>query len=45
MAYGYIGTMRTKPGHRDRVAAILTGGADGLRVAGCQIYAAGRLGR
>ena len=38
MAYGYTATMRTKPGHRDDVTAILLSGADGLRAAGCQLY-------
>lgn len=41
MAYGYIGSMRVKEGHRDAVAAILTSGADGLRAAGCRLYAVG----
>ena len=39
MAYGYIGSMRARPGSRDEVIAILLGGADGLRAAGCQVYA------
>jgi quinol monooxygenase YgiN len=39
MAYGYIGSMRTRPGHRDEVVRILLSGADGLRAAGCQLYA------
>jgi quinol monooxygenase YgiN len=38
MAYGYIGSMRAKPGHRDEVAAILLSGTDGLRAAGCLLY-------
>lgn len=38
MAYGYIGSMRTKPGHRDDVVAILLGGVDSLRAAGCELY-------
>jgi quinol monooxygenase YgiN len=37
--YGYIGSMRTQPGRRDEVIQILLGGADGLRTAGCQVYA------
>lgn len=37
--YGYIGSMRTKKGHRDDVIEILLSGADGLRTAGCQLYA------
>jgi quinol monooxygenase YgiN len=41
MAFGYIGSMRTKPGHRDDVVAILTRGHDGLRQAGCRLYAVG----
>ncbi|WP_250035027.1 putative quinol monooxygenase [Paractinoplanes maris] len=41
MPYGYIASMKTKPGHRDEVAAILTGGADGLRAAGCHLYLVG----
>lgn len=38
MAYGYIASMKTEPGHRDDVVAILLGGADGLRRAGCELY-------
>ncbi len=41
MLYGYIGSMKTKPGHRDEVVAILLSGANGLREAGCEIYAVG----
>ncbi len=41
MAFGYIGSMRTKPGHRDDVVAILTSGQAGLKTAGCQVYAVG----
>jgi quinol monooxygenase YgiN len=37
--YGYIGSMRTKDGRRDEVVQILLSGADGLRAAGCQLYA------
>ncbi len=33
--------MRTRPGHRDDVVAILLEGTDGLRAAGCQLYAVG----
>lgn len=36
--YGYLATMRTKPGHRDDVVALLLGGEDGLRAAGCDLY-------
>ena len=41
MPYGYIGSMRTRAGRRDEVIAILLSGADGLRAAGCQVYAVG----
>jgi quinol monooxygenase YgiN len=41
VAYGYIGSMRTRKRHRDEVIEILLGGADGLRAAGCQLYAVG----
>jgi quinol monooxygenase YgiN len=37
--YGYIGSMRTRPQRRDEVTEILLSGADGLRSAGCQLYA------
>jgi quinol monooxygenase YgiN len=36
--YGYIGSMKTRPGHRDHVVAILLSGVDGLRQAGCDLY-------
>jgi quinol monooxygenase YgiN len=38
VAYGYIGSMRAKSGHRDEVVAILLSGADGLRATGCLLY-------
>jgi quinol monooxygenase YgiN len=38
MAYGYIGSMKTKSGHRDDVVSILLNGAEGLRAAGCDLY-------
>ena len=41
MPYGYFGSMKTRPGHRDEIVAILLGGADGLRAAGCDLYAVG----
>jgi quinol monooxygenase YgiN len=41
MAYGYIGTMRTKAGHRDEVVEILLRGVDGLRAVGCHSYIVG----
>ena len=39
MPYGYIGSMRARAGSRDDVIAILLSGSDGLRAAGCQLYA------
>lgn len=39
--YGYLGSMRTRPGHRDDVVAILTKSGDGLRSAGCELYLVG----
>lgn len=41
MRYGYFGTMRVKPGHRDEVVATLTSGQEGLKAAGCDLYAVG----
>ena len=41
MPYGYLGSMKVKPGCREDVVAILTGGADGLRAAGCLLYVVG----
>jgi quinol monooxygenase YgiN len=41
MLYGYLGTMKTKPGRRNEVVAILLSGADGLRQAGCDLYVVG----
>jgi quinol monooxygenase YgiN len=38
MAYGYIGSMKTKPGCRDDVVSILLSGVDSLHEAGCDIY-------
>ena len=38
MRYGYIGTMRTRPGRRDEVVAILLRDVEGLREAGCDAY-------
>jgi quinol monooxygenase YgiN len=38
MPYGYIGSMKAKPGHRDDVVTMLVSGADGLRAAGCDSY-------
>jgi quinol monooxygenase YgiN len=36
--HGYINSMKTRPGRRDDVVAILLSGADGLREAGCELY-------
>jgi quinol monooxygenase YgiN len=41
VTYAYFGSMKARPGHRDEVLAILTGVADGLRDAGCRLYAVG----
>jgi quinol monooxygenase YgiN len=41
VTYAYQGTMRTRPGHRDDVVAILLSGTGGLRAAGCHLYAVG----
>ncbi|MGW7575731.1 putative quinol monooxygenase [Streptomyces sp. NPDC054765] len=41
MPYGYQATMKARPGHRDEVIAILLRGTDGLRAAGCRLYAVG----
>lgn len=41
VAYGYWGTMRTQPGRRDEVIAILLSGSEGLRAAGCRLYVVG----
>jgi quinol monooxygenase YgiN len=39
--YGYLATMRTKPGRRDELVKILLGGETGLREAGCDLYVVG----
>lgn len=41
MLYGYIGSMKTQPGKRDDVAAILVSGAESLRELGCRSYVVG----
>jgi quinol monooxygenase YgiN len=41
MAYGYIGSMKTKAGRRDDVVSILLAGVDGLRKSGCHLYVVG----
>lgn len=39
--YGLIGTMRTKPGQRDAVVALLLRDVDDLKTAGCHLYVVG----
>ncbi|MGJ5755047.1 quinol monooxygenase YgiN [Streptomyces puniciscabiei] len=41
MTYGCIASMKTTPGSRDEVVAILLGAAEGLRAAGCDAYVVG----
>jgi quinol monooxygenase YgiN len=41
VTYGYLGSMRTRHGHRDEVVAILLGGVGGLRAVGCDLYLVG----
>ncbi|MEB8344105.1 putative quinol monooxygenase [Streptomyces endophyticus] len=41
MAYGYIGSMKTQPGKRDEVVAILLSGAASLEALGCRSYLVG----
>ncbi len=36
--YGYINSMRTRPGHRQEVVEILLAGVEGLRCVGCLQY-------
>ena len=36
--YGYINAMKTKPGRREEVVAILLEGAEGVGTAGCLQY-------
>lgn len=38
MRFGYISSVRVKPGHRAEVAAVLADAAEGLRAAGCALY-------
>jgi len=40
VTYGYLVSLRTRPGHRD-VIAILLRGVDALRSAGCHQYVVG----
>lgn len=39
MPFGYVASMRVRAGRRDEVIKILLAGANGLRAAGCQLYA------
>jgi quinol monooxygenase YgiN len=41
MAFGCIGTMTARPGRRDEVIALLTGGSEGLKAVGCRLYVVG----
>lgn len=41
MAYGYIGSMKTQPGKREEVVAILLSGVESLRELGCRSYVVG----
>jgi len=41
MTYGYIGSMKAKPGKRDEVMAVMLAGVEGLRSAGCLQYTVG----
>jgi quinol monooxygenase YgiN len=41
MAYGYLGTMTARHGHRDEVVSILLSGVDRLRALGCSLYVVG----
>lgn len=41
MSYGYVGTMKAKPGRREEVVAILLESTAGLREAGCELYLVG----
>lgn len=36
--YGYIGSMKTRPGERDRVVSILVKGSSALADVGCRQY-------
>ena len=38
MSYGYLASMKARPGYRGQVVDILLGGVDGLRDAGCDLY-------
>jgi quinol monooxygenase YgiN len=38
VSYGYVGSMKVKPGHRDDVLAILLRAAEGVTAFGCTRY-------
>ncbi len=39
--FGYLATMRTKPGNRDEVVQLLLTDPEALRAHGCRVYAVG----
>ncbi|GAA4966996.1 putative quinol monooxygenase [Actinoplanes utahensis] len=41
MRFGYFGSMKAEPGHRDEVVRILLAAAAGVRDAGCHLYVVG----
>ena len=41
MKYGYFGSMKAQPGHRDEVVRILLTVSEGLRAVGCHLYVVG----
>jgi quinol monooxygenase YgiN len=41
MAYGYVGTMKARPGHRDDVVSLLLADVESLRDVGCELYVVG----
>jgi quinol monooxygenase YgiN len=41
MPYGYVGSMKTQPGRREEVVAILLSGLDRLQKTGCLQYTVG----
>ncbi|MDI6101073.1 putative quinol monooxygenase [Actinoplanes sp. NEAU-A12] len=41
MKYGYFGSMKARPGHRDEVVKILLSASEGLSAAGCHLYVVG----
>lgn len=41
MVFGYLGSMKAKPGHRDEVVSILLSASESLTAAGCHLYVVG----